>query len=504
MSSVSERGPVEPTLTDALLPVVVLVGLIALTIGLYGVDATAGPLQVALLISAAFAALMAHKNGITYEAVGEAAVAGVTSAMQAVFILLAVGALIGAWNMAGTIPTIVSYGLDLLSAQWFYLATCIVCGIVGFVTGSSWTTAGTLGVAFVGMSRIMGVSDAITAGAVISGAYLGDKMTPLSETTILVPRLVGGLTTAQHIRAMAWTSGPAFGLAVAVFTLMGLNAPPQAAVDVTSAQQALRGEFTISVVALLPLALLLLLTLRRTPPFLALMGSALFASLLALFVQPSAVSNFVGASEMGRVPAGIAAVFSAMGTGFVMRSGNDTIDMLFSGGGMASMLYTVWLIFGALSFAAIMEQAGFLRRLITPVVDRARSDGALLGSVIGTAIGLNLITGDQYVADVMTARAYPSEFSRRGIAPHVLSRAVEDSGTVTSPLIPWNSCGAYMSGVLGVATLAYLPYCIFNLASPVIDLVMVGLLGFKLDRVGPADTTPATAPSAAIDEPIRQ
>lgn len=502
MSAAPDKERVtEPTLLDALLPVGVLIGLIAMTIVLFGIDSTGGPLQVALLLAAAFAALMAHKNGVSYESLGEAAIAGVTAALQAVFILLAVGALIGTWNMAGTIPTIVSYGLEILSARWFYLATCVVCGIVGFVTGSSWTTAGTLGVAFVGMSHVLGVSEAITAGAVISGAYLGDKMTPLSETTILVPRLVGGLTTNQHIRAMMWTSGPAFGLSLVVFGVMGFNSSAQAAVDVSAAQAALGAEFKISVVALLPLVLLLVLTLRKAPPFLALMGSALFAGVLALFTQQPAVSAFVDAPDLGRVATGVSALFSAMGNGFMMQSGNETIDTLFSGGGMSSMLFTVWLIFGALSFAAIMEHAGFLERLIRPVVMRARSNAGLLLSVLGTAIGLNLIAGDQYVADVMTARAYPAEFAARGIAPHVLSRAVEDSGTVTSPLIPWNSCGAYMAGVLGVATLAYLPYCIFNIASPIVDLVVVGLLGFKFDRVGAPGPTHASQTQASQGAP---
>jgi NhaC family Na+:H+ antiporter len=352
------------------------------------------------------------------------------------------------------------------------------------VTGSSWTTAGTLGVALVGIARVLGVSPAIAAGAVISGAYLGDKMTPLSETTILVPKLVGGVTTNQHIKAMMWTSVPSFAIALVVFAVLGFSAPAEGAVEVASAQAALMSTFTISVIALLPLVLLFLMTLWKTPPFLALMGSSFFAGVLALFIQQQAVTSFVGSTERGPVAVGITAIFSAMATGFVSVSGNETIDTLFSGGGMASMLSTVWLIFGALSFAAIIEHAGFLERLIAPLVARARTDSGLIASVLGTAIGLNVIAGDQYVSDVMTARAYPSEFQKRGIAPHVLSRAVEDSGTVTSPLIPWNSCGAYMAGVLGVATLSYLPYCVFNIASPIIDLVFVGLLGFKLDRTG--------------------
>src|SRR3974377_2082505 len=205
----SGRGPREPSMLDAVLPVVVLIALIALTIIVFGISATDGPLQVALLLSAAFAALMAFKNGYRASDVGDAAVAGVASAMSAIFILLAVGALIGTWNMAGTIPTVVDYGVRLLNPSIFYMTTAAICAVVGMVTGSSWTTAGTLGVAFVGMAKVMGLSTAAAAGAVICGAYFGDKMTPLSETTILVPRLVGGgLTVGKHIRKMIWTAAP--------------------------------------------------------------------------------------------------------------------------------------------------------------------------------------------------------------------------------------------------------------------------------------------------------
>src|SRR3954470_23966355 len=230
-------GPREPSLLDALLPIVVLIGLLALTIALFGVSATDGPLQVALLLSAAFASLIAFKNGYTVEAVAEAAVGGVTAAMGAVFILLAVGALIGTWNMAGTIPTVVDLGIRLVSPSWFYVAAAAVCAVVGMVTGSSWTTAGTLGVAFVGMSNVLGLDQAVAAGAVICGAYFGDKMSPLSETTVLVPRLVGGgLTVGQHVRNMLWTAGPALAVSLVIFFVLGRTADPDADVSTDQAR----------------------------------------------------------------------------------------------------------------------------------------------------------------------------------------------------------------------------------------------------------------------------
>jgi Na+:H+ antiporter, NhaC family len=475
-----KRQPRPPSLLDALLPVLVLIALIALTIALFGISATDGPLQVALLLSAAFASLMALKNGYTSAAIADAAIGGVTTAMSAIFILLAVGALIGTWNMAGTIPTVVDYGVRLLNPTIFFLTTAVICAVVGMVTGSSWTTAGTLGVAFVGMSKVMGLSEAIAAGAVICGAYFGDKMTPLSETTILVPKLVGrGLTTGQHIRNMFWTAGPALGISLVIFLVLGLTAKSAGAVSTDAALDALEAEFNITVLNLLPLALLVVFTIRKVPPFLAILGSALFAGILACFTQWTVVKAFV--DEPGRNAVGIAikGVYAAMATGFVSKTGNPAIDTLFSRGGMASLLTTVWLVLAALSFAAIMEHAGFLERLLRPVVARAPTRGRLIAAVNGSGIGLNVIAGDQYVADVLPARMFRGEFERRGLAPQVLSRAVEDSGTVTSVLVPWNTCGAYISGVLGVSTASYFPYCFFNFLSPILDVVY-GFIGFKV------------------------
>jgi Na+:H+ antiporter, NhaC family len=492
-------GPSPPSLLDSLLPIVVLICLLALTIVLFGVSATDGPLQVALLLSAAFASLVAFKNGHTVASVAEAAVGGVTVAMGAIFILLAVGALIGTWNMAGTIPTVVDYGIRLVSPAWFYVTTAAVCALVGMVTGSSWTTAGTLGVAFVGMSKVLGLDEAAAAGAVICGAYFGDKMTPLSETTILVPRLVGGgLTVGQHVRNMVWTAGPALAISLAVFFFLGRAADPDAEVSTDRAREALASAFDISALNLLPLVLLVVMAVLRMPPFLSILGSAVFAAVLAPFLQWDAVVAFVDDPSLGNVATAVKAGYAAMATGFVSDSGVPQIDDLFSRGGMSSMLTTIWLVLGALSFAAVMERAGFLQRLLEPIVSRARRRGSLIASVNASGIGLNVIAGDQYVADVLPARMFRKEFARRGLAPQVLSRAVEDSGTVTSVLVPWNNCGAYMSGVLGVSTAAYFPFCYFNLLSPLLDIVY-GYIGFKVPSAErPWEDEATTATLAAV------
>jgi Na+:H+ antiporter, NhaC family len=486
----ADREPRPPTLLDAVLPVVVLIVLIALTIALFGVSATDGPLQVALLLSASFASLIAFKNGHTVSAVADAAVGGVTSAVGAIFILLAVGALIGTWNMAGTIPTVVDYGIRLLNPNVFFMATAAICAVVGFVTGSSWTTAGTLGVAFVGMAKVMGLSEEAAAGAVICGAYFGDKMTPLSETTILVPKLVGGgLTVSRHVRNMFWTAGPALGVSLVAFLFIGLGADPDEAISTDAARDVLGTAFNISALNLLPLALLVLFTIKKVPPFLAILGSALFAGILACFTQWDQVKAFVDEPELNAVATGIKGIYASMATGFESNTGFPAIDELFSRGGMASLLTTVWLVLAALSFAAILEHAGFLERLLLPIVTRARSRGQLILAVNTSGVGLNVVAGDQYVADVLPSRMFRGEFQRRGLAPEALSRAVEDSGTVTSVLVPWNTCGAYISGVLGVPTASYLPYCFFNLLSPILDVVY-GFLGFKVPTAPAQAETP--------------
>lgn len=473
----------QPSLVDALIPVVALIVFIGLSLYLFGTAATDGPLQVALLLSATVGTLVAWKNGHDIERVSEAIVRGVSSAMGAIFILLAVGALIGTWNLSGTTATVVYYGIELLNPKIFYPSVALLCFGIGIVTGSSWTTAGTVGVAFMGMSQVMGLNAPVTAGAVISGAYLGDKLTPLSETTILVPRLVGGLDVYQHIRAMLWTTVPSFIIALVIFLVFSLTSD---ATPVTGqkdgALTAIDSAYHISPVNLLPLVLLVALSMRRTPPFLAILASALFAGLMSGFTQPGAVRSLAEDPSLNIVPATIKAVYASMATGFVLQTGIEPIDALFSRGGMSSMLTTIWLVLGALSFASVMEHAGFLNRLTEPIINAAKSVTQLVIAVGLTAIGLNIIAGDQYVADVLPARTYRLEFQRRRIHPQVLSRTVEDTGTVTSPLVPWNSCGAYMAGTLGVSTFSYFPYCFLNLLNPVISMAYA-LTGFQIKRL---------------------
>ena len=485
MTGAESRQIREPSLADALIPLVTLAALIAGALALFGLDALDGPVQVALLLCCGVAALIAMKNGHPFSSVQEAGRGAVASVTSAIFILFAVGALIGVWNLSGTIPTLVYYGIQVLSPGWYYAATAIICGIVAMSIGSSWTTAATIGVGLVGIATLIGVSPEITAGAVISGAYLGDKTSPLSETTVLTSQLVG-VDTYEHIKRQAWTSVPAFAIAVVVFFVLGLTGPDTVTdAETTSDLDKLNEIFWITPLALLPLVLLGYLSIRKVPASLALIASTLFAGVLGAFLQPDVYADFVaGAGNV--VVESIKAIWSAMATGFTIDSGIPDVDRLLSRGGMDSMLLTIWLILGAVTFGAMLEEFGLIARLVDPMIAAATSTGRLFLAVFACAFGLNVVAGDQYIALVLPTKVFKAEFARRGLAPTNLSRLAADSGTVTSPLVPWNSCGAFMGATLGVATLLYVPYAVFCYASPALS-VIYGFTGFKIEKTQPSE-----------------
>jgi NhaC family Na+:H+ antiporter len=488
-----ERTIPEPSLADALMPLFVLALSIAASLALFGLDALDGPVQVALILCCAIAALIGMKNGHAWSAVQEAGQSALSSITSALFILLAVGALIGTWNLSGTIPTLVYYGIQVLSPGYFYVAAAAICGLVALSIGSSWTTAATIGVGLVGIASVLGVSTAITAGAVISGAYLGDKLSPLSETTILTAQMVK-VDLYTHIRSQAWTSVPAFVIAAIGFALLGIAGPPTNDLVSEDVELAKLSEiFWINPLNLLPLALLAFLSMRKIPASLALIAAALFAGAQATITQREVVEHFVreiGGSANAFVGS-IQAVWKTLANGFSMNSGIADIDRLLSRGGMDSMLLTIWLIIGAVTFGALLEQLGLLDRLINPMIESAKSRGRLYLTVFGCGFGLNVVAGDQYIALVLPSKMFRAEFEKRGLAPQNLSRLAADSATVTSPLVPWNSCGAFMGAVLGVSTLAYMPFAFFNIASPTLSVVY-GFTGFKIIQGEPASESEGT------------
>lgn len=463
--------------------------LVGSSIALFGLDALDGPIQVAMVVCCMVVALIALRNGHAWEAVQAAGQTAMTSITTAVFILLAVGALIGTWNMSGTIPTLVYYGIQSLSPNWIYVATALICGVVALSIGSSWTTAGTIGVGLVGIATMIGASPAITAGAVISGAYLGDKLSPLSETTILTAQMVK-VDVITHVKAQVWTSVPAFLIGAIAFTVLGLAASTDAgdAANASVDLESLGEVFDIGVWNLLPLVLLVVLSIRKVPASLALITSAMFAGITGAILQPSVMSEFVGGGGTLNPIEALKATWLAMANGFSIDTGISDVDRLLSRGGMDSMLLTLWLIIGAVTFGALMEELGFIKRLIDPLLEWATTRGRLYVAVFCSAFGLNLVAGDQYIALVLPAKTYRAEFANRGLAPTNLSRLCADSGTVTSALVPWNSCGAFMSATLGVSTLLYLPFAFFNYLSPALS-VFYGFSGFKVVPTEPTTQT---------------
>jgi NhaC family Na+:H+ antiporter len=367
-----------PSVVDAVVPLVTLVVLIGGSLALFGLAALDGPIQVALVFCAMVAALVALKNGHPWEEIQASGQRAMSSITSAIFILLAVGALIGTWNLSGTIPTLVYYGIQVLSPAWYYAASALICGLIALSIGSSWTTAGTIGVGLVGIAAMLGVSPGITAGAVISGAYLGDKLSPLSETTVLTAQMVK-VDIYQHIRRQAWTSVPAFVIAFVLMLLLGLfwGPTPTDTGDTGVEVTALGDIYWITPLNLLPLLLLLVLSIRRTPASLALAAAALAAGILGVVTQFDVVRAFVGDPALDPVRTGIQAVWQAMATGFTMESGLADVDGLLSRGAMDSMLLTVWLIIGAVTFGTLLEEFGLITRLIDPMIRAAKGTGRL-------------------------------------------------------------------------------------------------------------------------------
>jgi len=488
MSDVPDRKrPIRPpSYADAIVPLLLLVASIAGGLALYGLDALGGPIPAALVVCSMATGIIVLRNGHTWGEVEEAIKRAVASVVSAIFILLAVGALIGTWNLAGTIPTLVYYGIRWIDPNFYYVSTAVICALTSLSIGSSWTTAGTVGVGLVGIAQLVGVSPAITAGAVISGAYLGDKVSPLSETTVLASQLVGADLYA-HIRAQVWTSVPAFLIGAVVFALLGLGGegvlPDDAAASADLRQ--LDQIYWISAWNLLPLVALLGMSLKKSPSALAILAAALLAGLLGAFTQPEVYQRFAADPELGGLVY-LKAVWSAVATGFHANSGLADVDRLLSRGGMQSMLGTIWLIIGAVSFGTLLQEFGLIGKLIDPLIERAKSDGRLFATTAGTAFGLNVVAADQYIALVLPVKIFKKIFAERGFAPQMLSRAAADAGTVTSPLVPWNSCGAFMAAVLGVPTLVYLPFCFFNILSPILT-VLYGATGFRIVRTRPKE-----------------
>lgn len=481
----------EPSLLDSLIPISILVILLFSSVLIFGNDSSSGPNQIALLVAMGVTAIIGMKNGFSWKEIEEGIVKGISLSLGAILILLAVGSLIGTWLLSGTVPTLIYYGLKLLDPSLFYTATSVICAIVAMSIGSSWTTAATVGVALMGVASGMGMDPAITAGAVVSGAYFGDKISPLSETTNLAPA-IAGTNLFDHIRYMLWTTVPSIVITWIIFTIIGFNAGEQASSErIAEMQSLLQSEFNIGWYMLVPLIVLLTMAVKKVPAFPAVAIGALLGGIWAIVFQPDVVAQMSAKDDIESY-GGITVVWQVLYAGVEFQTANENLNELLSGGGMASMLTTIWLIMCAMTFGAVLEKVGLLKRAVSAILKGAKTAGDMVTRTILTCFGTNLITADQYMAIVMPGRMYKEEFKKRGLHQLNLSRSLEDGGTITSPLIPWNTCGAYMHSVLAVHPFEYALYAFFNLINPILAMIYA-FIGFKILRITPPDLEPTVA-----------
>jgi NhaC family Na+:H+ antiporter len=454
----------------ALAPIIFLVALLASSVYLFGADSSYGANQIALVLAACVAALVGRRVGISWREAQNGMIDGITVGLAPILILLSVGMLIGSWILCGTVPAMIYYGVQVLNPGIFYAASAAICAIVAISIGSSWTVAGTLGIGLMGIAASFEMSPAITAGSIVSGAYFGDKLSPMSDTTNLAAA-VTGVDLFDHIRHMLWTTLPSFVIALTIFAFLG-SSDAAAPREIQELQEALAAQFNIGLHLLLPLLLMLTLVYKRMPAYPAIVVSALFGAVMALVFQPETVIGLAGdSSEVGHSLALIKGVWISLFDGYSSNSGNAFLDELLSKGGMSSMLNTVWLIICALGLGGVLERTGILSYLLQLALKGVQSAGSLISVTVMTCLGTNILAADQFISIALPGRMYIDEYERHGLSRLNLSRTLEDSGTLTSALIPWNTCGAYMSATLGVATFSYAPFAFFNLLCPVIAII---------------------------------
>jgi NhaC family Na+:H+ antiporter len=486
-----ERPPAELTPLLALTPIVFLIALLACSVYLFGADSSYGANQIALVLASCVAALVGRRVGISWREAQNGIIDGIRVGLAPVLILLSVGMLIGSWILSGTVPAMIYYGVQVLNPAIFYAASAAICAIVAVSIGSSWTVAGTLGIGLMGIAASFDMSPAITAGAIVSGAYFGDKLSPMSDTTNLAAAATD-VDLFDHIRHMLWTTVPAFVLALAIFALLGsfdAGAPP----EIEALQLALTEQFSIGVHLLLPLLLMLTLVYKRVPAYPAIIVSALTGVAFALLFQPAAVIRLAGDSgDIGDAMVLFKGVWISLFDGYSSDSNNAFLDELLSKGGMSSMLNTVWLIICALGLGGVLERTGILGYLLRLALKGVRSTGSLISVTVATCFGTNVLAADQFISIALPGRMYKGEYERQGLSSLNLSRTLEDSGTLTSVLIPWNTCGAYMSATLGVATLNFAPFAFFNLLCPALAIIY----GFTNFAIKPLDVVPGDPPAA--------
>lgn len=478
-----------PSLLQALIPIIILIALLATNVLVLGTDATNGPNQIGLLLAAAVAGIVSVNLGYSWREIEKSMLKSINTAMGAMLILLMIGALSGTWLLSGIVPAMIYYGLKILNPTIFLVAACIACSIVSISTGSSWTTVATIGIALLGIGKALGLQEGVIAGAIVSGAYFGDKMSPLSDTTNLAPAMAG-TDLFTHIKYMAVTTIPSITMTLIIFLVWGFMQDTSGAITNTdSVLLTIEKSFDLNpLLFLVPVAVVFMI-IKKIPALPALLVGSLLGGVCAVIFQPQIVNQISGIDD-NYLKSSFVAVMQAMTTTINVQTDNQMITDLLTGRGMAGMLNTIWLILCAMIFGGVMESSGLLHRIADEIIKFAHSTGSLVTSTAATCLFFNITASDQYMAIAVPGRMFANTYRERGYKPELLSRTLEDSGTVTSVLVPWNTCGATQAGVLGVATMVYAPFSFFCLISPLMT-VLQAYLNYKIRRIDDAEPTKA-------------
>jgi|TARA_B110000285_G_C15138401_1_gene628844 NhaC family Na+:H+ antiporter len=453
----------------ALLPIFILVLLLSYNVLIYGDDALGGSNQFILLLGGAFAGIVGFFYNVSYDTMLEKIAVNLKSVTGALLILLFVGALAGTWLISGIIPAMIYYGLQILHPSIFLPACIIICSIISLATGSSWTTSATVGIALIGIGKVLGVPEGMIAGAVISGAYFGDKLSPLSDTTNLAPAMAGG-ELFSHIRYMTLTTIPSILITLIVFLILSLTQETTGETNTLALMAAIKDKFTINGWLFLVPATVILLIVKKSPPLIALLVGTLMGGIFALLFQSNILLE-ITKSRVLTTEVAYRAIMDAISVSTEITTSNALLNDLFTSGGMEGMLGTIWLIICAMVFGGIMDAIGALESISNALLNWAQTTFQLFASTVVSCLAINLTASDQYLSIVIPGKMFAKAYKDRKLAPENLSRTLEDSGTVTSVLIPWNTCGAYQSGVLGVGVGEYFIYAVFNWISPFMTLL---------------------------------
>lgn len=471
--TVTDSGKKQISLGAALIPVIVLIALLAYNIFIFGDSALSGSNQFILLMGGAIAAVVGFVYRVSYTSMMESVAQNVRSTTEPILILLLVGALSGTWMISGIIPSMIYYGLQLLSPSVFLAVSVVICAVISVATGSSWSTSATIGIALIGIGQAMDIDPAMTAGAVLSGAYFGDKLSPLSDTTNLAAAMAGS-QLFSHIKYMLITTVPSITIALGFFLVTGLAFSGQTSPDITDKLGAISSSFHITPWLFTVPVLVIVMIMRRTKPLIALLAGALLGGLAAVFFQPDIVMMVAEGTECN-LPNAYRGVMNALTVQTSVTTQSSELNDLFVGKGMEGMLGTIWLIICAMVFGGIMDAIGALDRISQAMLSMFSSVFGLFASTVASCLAINFTASDQYLSIVVPGKMFDKAYRDKNLSPENLSRTLEDSGTVTSVLIPWNTCGAYNAGVLGVSTFDYFVYAVFNWISPFMTLLVAGL-----------------------------